>query len=256
MLTIRSSKFPVPGSVFPPSLFELPPSLKLRRTRRRAGSLQPSVFSFRRVAFSLRLSVLTGLLLSSFAAPRAAADDDAATRLRDTLRSTMLQLRDAQNQIATLQGAQADSDAKNKALTDQLALIKKHSTDDKAVADAAIVALTTKATDQAAEVAKLKDLLGKWQAAYRQVHDAAGVTEGERAKLADNKLVLERRVAYLENKNVELFKLGNEILNRYEDFSLGNALSAKEPFVGVTRVKLENLIQDYQDKLLDQRATP
>jgi hypothetical protein len=196
------------------------------------------------------------LLLLTCAAPRAAADDAAETRLRETLRSTALQLRDAQNQIANLQGAQADSDAKNKALADQLALLKKHATDDKAVADAAIAGLTAKAADQAAEIEKLKALLGKWQAAYRQVHDDAGVAEAERAKLADDKIVLERRVAYLETRNAELFKLGNEILNRYADFSLGNAISEKEPFVGVTRVKLENLIQDYQDKLLDQKAAP
>jgi hypothetical protein len=224
--------------------------------RSSSPDVQSSRFKVQRSAFSLQLSVLTGLFLLTCGAPRAAADDDAATRLRETLRSTALQLRDAQNQIANLQGAQADSDAKNKALTDQLALIKKHSTDDKAVADAAIAAFTIKATDQAAEIAKLKDLLGKWQAAYRQVHDDAGVAEAERTKLADEKLVLERRVAYLEAKNVALFNLGNEILGRYEDFSLGNALSAKEPFIGVTRVKLENLVQDYQDKLLDQKAAP
>jgi chromosome segregation ATPase len=217
-------------------------------------SLSPDA---QRLAFSVRHAVLfLGLLLLTFGAPRAAADSasDAETRLRDTLRSTILQLRDAQNQIATLQGTQADSDAKNKELTDQLALMKKHSIDDKAVADTTIAALTAKAADQGAEIAKLKDLLGKWQAAYRQVRDDAGVAEAERAKLADDKLVLQRRVDYLEAKNVALFSLGNEILGRYEDFSLGNALSEKEPFVGVTRVKLENLVQDYQDKLLDQRA--
>jgi chromosome segregation ATPase len=196
------------------------------------------------------------LVLLAFGAPRAAAGDDATARLRETLRSTMLQLRDAQNQIATLQGAQADSDPKNKDLTDQLALLKKHSTDDKAVADAAVAGLTAKVADQGAEIAKLKDVLGKWQADDHQAHDDAGVAEAERAKLAEDKLVLQRRVDYLETKNTELFQLGNEILGRYEDFSLGNALSAKEPFIGVTRVKLENLVQDYQDKLLDQRAAP
>jgi chromosome segregation ATPase len=200
--------------------------------------------------------ILGLILLLSSGAPRAAADDASEARLRETLRSTVLQLRDAQNQIATLQGTQADSDGKNKALADQLALLKKHATDDKAVADTAITALTAKAAGQAAEIDKLKELLGKWQTAYRQAHDDAGVAGEERAKLAEDKIVLQRRVDYLETKNVELFKVGNEILDRYEDFSLGNALSAKEPFVGVTRVKLENLIQDYQDKLLDQRAAP
>jgi hypothetical protein len=192
-------------------------------------------------------------------APRAAADsssDAAEARLRETLRSTVLQLRDAQTQIANLQGAQADSDAKNKALADQLALIKKNSADDKAVADNAIAGLTAKAADQAAELEKTKAALEKWKAAYRQAHDDAGVAEAERAKLADDKIVLQRRVDYLEAKNVALFNVGNEILGRYQDFSLGNALSEKEPFIGVTRTKLENLIQDYQDKILDQKAAP
>ena len=36
----------------------------------------------------------------------------------------------------------------------------------------------------------------------------------------------------------------------------GEALTAREPFVGVTRVKFENLIQDYQDKLADQKIKP
>jgi chromosome segregation ATPase len=228
--------------------------------RHLAPDAQHSAFSVRHWSLVIgHWSFISGLLLLlSFGAPRAAADasSDAETRLRDTLRSTMLQLRDAQNQIATLQGTQADSDAKNKELTDQLALLKKHSIDDKAAADTTIGALTAKAADQGAEIAKIKDLLGKWQAAYRQVRDDAGVAEAERAKLADDKLVLQRRVDYLEAKNVALFSLGNEILGRYEDFSLGNALSEKEPFIGVTRVKLENLVQDYQDKLLDQRATP
>src|SRR5579862_7826449 len=196
MSTIRSSKFKVPGSRF---------------------GFRHSPLVIRHWSLVIGYwSLVIGLLL---AAPRAAADDAAESRLRETLRSTMLQLRDAQNQIATLQGAQADSDAKNKELTDQLALMKKHSTDDKAVAETAIAGLTAKAADQAAEIEKLKDVLGKWQVAYRQVHDDAGVAEAERAKLADDKLVLQRRVDYLEAKNVALFNVGNEILNRYEDFS-------------------------------------
>jgi len=195
-------------------------------------------------------------LLLSGGVPRAAADDATEARLRETLRSTALQLRDAQNQIANLQGAQADSDAKNKALADQLALLKKHSTDDKTVADNAIAGLTAKAAEQAAEIEKLSKSLANWKVACVQSATAATTLRAECDKLSDANIVFQRRVDYLEGKNVALFKLGNEILGRYEDFSLGNALSEKEPFIGVTRTKLENLVQDYQDKLLDQRAAP
>ena len=55
-----------------------------------------------------------------------------------------------------------------------------------------------------------------------------------------------------ELKNLELYKTGREILTRYEKFGLGDAIGAKEPFVGLSRVKLENLVQDYKSKLLNQ----
>ena len=53
--------------------------------------------------------------------------------------------------------------------------------------------------------------------------------------------MLRRKVDDREAKNYELFKLANEILTRYEKFGLGEALTAREPFTGLTRVKRENL---------------
>ena len=68
------------------------------------------------------------------------------------------------------------------------------------------------------------------------------------------RLYSRRKVDDREAKNYELFKLANEILTRYEKFGLGEALTAREPFTGLTRVKLENLVQDYQDTLSQQRS--
>ncbi|MGC3989374.1 MAG: hypothetical protein QM796_06785 [Chthoniobacteraceae bacterium] len=81
-------------------------------------------------------------------------------------------------------------------------------------------------------------------------------TEQQRSTLAAQNIVLQRRVDDLENKNMELFKTGNEILTRYKNFGLGTALLAREPFVGVTKVKLENLVQGYNDQLLNQKDKP
>lgn len=50
-----------------------------------------------------------------------------------------------------------------------------------------------------------------------------------------------------------MYQVGVEILNRYENFGLGDALLAREPFVGTTRVKFQNLIQQDQDQLTDSR---
>jgi len=171
------------------------------------------------------------------------AADDAETKLREQLRSTMLQLRTIQNEKAALQAQQTDSEQKLKTLTAQVESLTKQASE----------AEKTSA-DQAAEIVQYKEALEKWKVAYQQANEVATGKEAERARLADKSITLERRAADLQMKNAALFKLGNDILKRYERFGLGDALAAKEPFTGITRVKLENLVQDYQDKLIEQRA--
>ena len=74
--------------------------------------------------------------------------------------------------------------------------------------------------------------------------------------MTSEKIVLERKVADQQVKNAEMFKISNEILTRYEKFGLGTAIAAREPFVGLTRIKLKNQIQDLGDKLADQKIKP
>jgi len=178
------------------------------------------------------------------------------TKLREGLRNTLLQLRDAQSQIATLQAAQQDSDLKNKDLTAKVESQAKQMSDDKAVADKTIADLNAKVTEQQGELARISASLEKWKQGYKQAVDLLHATEAKRAELAEQKIKLDRQVADQQTKNDAMFKLGNEILTRYEKFGLGDALTAREPFVGITRVKFENLIQNYSDGLADQKIKP
>ena len=177
-------------------------------------------------------------------------------RLRETLRSTMLQLRDAQNQVATLQAAQAENDKEKKTLSDQIATLAQHAKEDKEATYKTIADLNTKISDQEKQIAQLKDVLTKWKESQKQAVDLANAKEAARAKLAANNILLQRRIDDAETRNAQMFKLGNESLNRYERFGLGDALTAREPFVGTTRIKFKNLVQDYQDKLTDQKIKP
>jgi hypothetical protein len=56
-------------------------------------------------------------------------------------------------------------------------------------------------------------------------------------------------------RNAELLLLGREILDRYRRKDFGAVLAGAEPFTQLTRVKLENLAQDYEDKLRAARFT-
>jgi hypothetical protein len=182
--------------------------------------------------------------------------NSAEDRLRGMLRSTMLQLRDAQNQVATLQSAQAESDKEKKALSDRLDELTKQAAADKDAATKTIADLNAKVTDQTSMIAQFEDALEKWKQAYNKAVEVANTKEAQRAKFESQAIVLQRRVEDDEAKNLALYHLGKEVLNRYEKFGLGTAITAREPFVGTTKVKLENLVQDYSDKLLDQTIKP
>jgi chromosome segregation ATPase len=203
------------------------------------------------------------LILLPLAVPVTSRGDDAApsteSRLRQALRDTMVQLRDAQNQAVTLQAAQAQNDkdkadlqAKVDALTAQLKSATDQAASDKAASDKAISDLQAQVTDLTGQVGRLNDGLKQWKDAYTQSAQLAAEKEAARSQYAIQATLLQRTVDDREAKNLALYKLANDILKRYEQFGLGDALVAKEPFVGASRVKLENLVQDYKNKLLDQ----
>jgi hypothetical protein len=203
--------------------------------------------------------LLPGLLTTVFSSGLLHAADQGNTveeRLRGQLRSTMLQLRDAQNQVATLQSAQAEDEKQKKALTDQVDALTKQSAADKDAATKSIADLNAKVTDQTTLINQMKDALDKWKDAYNKAVEVANTKEAQRAKFESQAIVLQRRVEDDENKNLALYNLGKEVLNRYEKFGLGTAITSREPFVGITKVKLENLVQDYSDKLMDLTVKP
>ena len=195
---------------------------------------------------SLRFLVAAGLLLPF--AVQAADAPTAESKLREALRATTLQLRTAETDKSNLMAKQAESDQQIKELNSKVEALVKQAAEDKKSQDE----LNSKIADRDAELTSLRVDFAKSQEALKQASALAKTKEEQRAKLAGDGILLQRHVADLQTRNGELFKLGNEILSRYEKFGLGTALTAREPFTGITRTKLENLVQDYQDKLSDQ----
>lgn len=172
--------------------------------------------------------------------------------MRETIRNTMIQLRDANAKLATAQAAVADDEEKIKGLQADLDALKKKSTSEKKTADDTIDDLKTKLATDDLQINHLTESLGKWKLGYAKLAEYAKATEGKRAELASKIILLDRRIAEQQVKNAEMYRLGNEVLDRYAQFGLGTAISAREPFVGITKVKFQTLLQDYQNKLTDQ----
>jgi hypothetical protein len=177
-------------------------------------------------------------------------------RMRETLRNTMIQLQTAQAEVATLQAKQVENESKIAELSAKVTALTKQGDADKAAAAKAATEFNAKIATQSQEIALVNQSLEKWKAGYKQAAQVANDTESKRSALASKMVMLEREVADTKVKNRELYKLGNEILIRYEKFGLGKALAAREPFTGIARVKFETLVQDYADKLTDQKLRP
>lgn len=187
-----------------------------------------------------------------------AADKEAAAeaRLRENLRSMLLQLRTAEGEKATLQAAQAASEQKVKSLEEALTAANKQAETDRENQRRQIAELQAKGATRESELSRLHETVRRWQTSHAKLEETARTTESARAQLEQKAIGLERRVADQQRRNQEMYTLGKEILTRYEKFGLGTAVLAREPFTGIARVKFENLIQQYDDGLTDRRIQP
>lgn len=93
-----------------------------------------------------------------------------------------------------------------------------------------------------AELATLKARYEALQASAKAAQAQAAEAEAHlRAQVTQLGTQLQRTRA----DNASLVELGRELLKRYEEKGLGEVFSAKEPFVQVGRVKLENFLTEY-----------
>jgi chromosome segregation ATPase len=201
------------------------------------------------------------LTLIAFSASLHAAEEAApSVKLREQLRSTMLQLRTSQVEAANAQALQSAAEAKSKELEGKIAELEKRSAAmakqanaEKIAAEESIATLNNKLTDRDKRIIQLNEALAKWKDGYNKAAAVARTKEEERAQLASEAIVLKRTIADREMKNIALFKTSTEILERFENYALGKALGAREPFISTTRVKVENLVQGYKDCIVENR---
>ena len=201
-------------------------------------------------------------LLVFLAAPllHAAPEADPSAKLREQLKSTLLQLRKVQTDMANAQAAQAAAEAKNKELETQVAAhtkkneeLVKQSNLAKTKSEQDIAKLNEKLADKDKRIAQYDQALNQWKEGYQKAAAIARTKEDERAALASEAVSLKHTIADRERKNIALFNTANDILDRFEKYALGKAIAAREPFISTTRVKVENLVQGYQDKIVANR---
>ncbi len=195
----------------------------------------------------------------------ARAADSEADRLREQLRSTVLQLRELQDQQAAGAAKPAaplvaapgpDSSALKARLAAVQAQLRAARRD--AEAKAALTAALDKAkADYAALSASASASqaeLEKYKAALAQGSDAARAATKDRDRLQAALTAQTNIASACLAKNTRLVAFAEDLLASYHKVTLGKVLKGHEPVVGFWRVRLENIAQDREDQVRANRC--
>jgi chromosome segregation ATPase len=201
----------------------------------------------RLAACTLAIALLSGVPFAS-----AQEKDSAEDRLRAALRSATQRVRELEDQNAQLLAKQSQADReradlieKETAAEKELAGLRQQVTQDKSTLDQTTGRLQAQEQNTA-----------KWQSSYQEAADAARTRDAD-AKRLDALLAKSRdRIRACETKNVDLVKLGNEVLDLYDHQDLFDRVAGAEPLTKLKRVEMENALQDYDDKMRDDRVSP
>ncbi|MCI0749540.1 MAG: hypothetical protein L0Y32_03190 [Nevskiales bacterium] len=79
-------------------------------------------------------------------------------------------------------------------------------------------------------------------------------TLAEKGQLEQTATERGQQLEQCATKNARLHELNSELLQRYADKGVFDALVQREPLTGLKQVELENRVQDLQDKLDEQRV--
>lgn len=173
----------------------------------------------------------------------------AEAQLREALRNTMLQLREAQAKTAEMEAASVQAEmaaekAKKETAAVQAQLVEERNNS------------ANQATELRAAIAQVEDKaialnaqLAKWEKDYRALTERTRKAEFELAKAKGRNTVLERTVAEQQVKLTEMKGIADEILDRYAAHSFGRTMLAREPFISANRASLQTIMQDLETRI-------
>lgn len=97
--------------------------------------------------------------------------------------------------------------------------------------------------------AQLQELVTK----FRETAQTLREVEGDRTTVKSQLAAKEREYKVCVDRNVGLYELNKEVLNRMEDRGFWSQVAEREPFTRLKRTQLENLIDDYRYRVEELR---
>lgn len=105
-------------------------------------------------------------------------------------------------------------------------------------------------------VAERDKVLDQWKTQYGEAATVLRSKEAALAKATADATTFKASNKACEVKNAALVKLSDEIVLRYKEMNPLEKVLDHEPVFGLKRVEHQNEVQDYQDKIVSQKAKP
>ena len=100
-----------------------------------------------------------------------------------------------------------------------------------------------------AALVKFRESIAALNADMQQTTQNLRRAESERSLLQETLVGQAQQLETCESNNVKLLQVNRDLLGQYENKGLFDSLMQREPVTGLKGVELENIVQDYQDRL-------
>jgi chromosome segregation ATPase len=98
--------------------------------------------------------------------------------------------------------------------------------------------------------AQMQELVTRFHDTAQQLKEVETDRNAAHGKLQAD----DRELTQCIDKNIGLYQLNTEVLDKLENHGMFSSLGEKEPFTQIQRTRLENLIDGYKDRALDLRT--
>ena len=97
---------------------------------------------------------------------------------------------------------------------------------------------------------QLRDLIAKYQDAQLLIQQLNEEKSGLQQTVAEK----DRVITQMDEKNLEMFKANQELMDLYENKSGWDSIFQKEGVTGLKQVEIENILQEYRFRIEDNRT--
>ena len=214
------------------------------------------------------MSRLSGPLMllvvaSTFLTSNVWSQDKPASREREALRRAQQQVQQIRQEKTTLEEKLASFEQEKTALVQEKEKLAGQMNGAQARAKSesakgqqlqlALDAMTQEKQTLQAKTAELDQRLAELTTKHANIERELAQTQAQKKQAQSTLSMRDEQVASCEDKNMRLYRYGRDLIGQCRDHSATDAVLRLEPFTGIKRVAIENLLEEYRDKLDTQK---